>query len=58
MIKKSIVFQQERMENKRFYTGEGGSTSYEWVVAYMGTVNSGSVAVPLDAALPEEARRE
>lgn len=23
MIKKSIVFQQERMENKRFYTGEG-----------------------------------
>lgn len=54
MIKKSIVFQQERMENKRFYTGEGGSTSYEWVVSYMGTVNSGSVAVPLDAALPEE----
>lgn len=29
-----------------------GATSYEWVVAYMGIVNSGSVAVPLDAQLP------
>lgn len=31
-----------------------GATSYEWVVAYMGTVNGGNVAVPLDAQLPEE----
>lgn len=31
-----------------------GTTSYEWVVAYMGIVNSGSVAVPLDAQLPVE----
>ncbi len=31
-----------------------GSTSYSWVVSYLGVVNSGSVAVPLDAALPEE----
>ena len=31
-----------------------GATSYAWVVAYMGTVNSGSVAVPLDAQLPAE----
>lgn len=31
-----------------------GATSYEWIVAYMGTVNSGSVAVPLDAQLPVE----
>lgn len=31
-----------------------GTTSYEWVVAYLGTVNSGSVAVPLDAQLPTE----
>ena len=29
-----------------------GATSYEWVTAYMGIVNSGSVAVPLDAQLP------
>lgn len=29
-----------------------GTTSYEWVVSYMGIVNSGSVAVPLDAQLP------
>lgn len=28
-----------------------GATSYAWIVAYMGTVNSGSVAVPLDAGL-------
>ena len=28
-----------------------GATSYEWIVAYMGTVNSGSAAVPLDAQL-------
>ena len=32
-----------------------GPSSYEWVVAYMGTVGSGSVAVPLDAQLPVEA---
>ncbi len=29
-----------------------GATSYPWLVAYLGTVNSGSVAVPLDAQLP------
>ena len=31
-----------------------GTTSYEWIVAYLGIVNSGSVAVPLDAQLPAE----
>ena len=31
-----------------------GMTSYPWLVAYMGTVNSGSVAVPLDVSLPAE----
>ena len=31
-----------------------GASSYEWVVAYLGIVNSGSVAVPLDAQLPAE----
>ena len=31
-----------------------GATSYSWVVTYLGTVNSGSVAVPLDAQLPTE----
>lgn len=29
-----------------------GMTSYSWLVAYLGTVNSGSVAVPLDVSLP------
>ena len=31
-----------------------GMTSYEWLVAYFGTVNSGSVIVPLDVNLPTE----
>ena len=31
-----------------------GATSYEWIISYLGTVNSGSVAVPLDALLPDE----
>lgn len=31
-----------------------GATSYSWVVSYLGTVNSASVAVPLDANLPAE----
>jgi len=29
-----------------------GMTSYEWIIAYLGTVNSGSVAVPLDVSFP------
>ena len=31
-----------------------GDNSYAWIVSYYGTVNSGSVAVPLDANLPAE----
>lgn len=31
-----------------------GATSYPWLVSYFGIVNSGSVAVPLDALLPAE----
>ncbi len=31
-----------------------GMSSYPWLVSYLGTVNSGSVAVPLDVALPAE----
>ena len=31
-----------------------GMTSYTWIVTYFGTVNSGSVAVPLDVSLPAE----
>lgn len=31
-----------------------GLTSYHWLVSYLGTVNSGSVAVPLDVSLPAE----
>ena len=31
-----------------------GTTSYEWIVAYMGVVNGGGVAVPLDAQLPAQ----
>ena len=31
-----------------------GTTSYPWLIAYFGTVNSGSVVVPLDVNLPAE----
>lgn len=31
-----------------------GPTSYAWLVSYLGTVNSASVAVPLDVSLPAE----
>lgn len=31
-----------------------GMTSYPWLVTYFGTVNSGSIAVPLDVSLPAE----
>ncbi len=31
-----------------------GATSYGWIAAYMGIVNSGRVAVPLDVSLPVE----
>ncbi|MCD8025526.1 MAG: AMP-binding protein [Clostridiales bacterium] len=31
-----------------------GMTSYEWLTAYFGIVNSGSVAVPLDVSLPAD----
>lgn len=31
-----------------------GMTSYSWLVSYLGTVNSASVAVPLDVSLPAE----
>lgn len=31
-----------------------GATSYSWVITYLGTVNSGSVAVPLDVLLPAQ----
>ena len=49
----------ERFSNALAALGEQGShiavigpTSYPWMVTYLGTVNSGSVAVPLDASLP------
>lgn len=29
-----------------------GPTSYEWIISYFGTVNSGGVIVPIDAQLP------
>lgn len=32
-----------------------GSTTYQWIVSYFGIVDSGSVAVPIDAQLPAEA---
>lgn len=31
-----------------------GTTSYEWILTYLGITNSGSVAVPLDVSLPAD----
>lgn len=31
-----------------------GMTSYSWIISYLGIVNCGSVAVPLDVSLPAE----
>lgn len=49
----------ERFSNALAALGEQGShiavigpTSYRWFVTYLGAVNGGSVAVPLDASLP------
>ena len=51
----------ERMSAALFSLGEEkahiaivGATSYEWVVSYLGIVNGGSVAVPIDAQLQPE----
>lgn len=44
----------ERLGNRGNHVAVIGKTSYEWLVTYLGTVNSGSVAVPLDASLPAD----
>ena len=51
----------ERMSSALFSLGEEkahiaivGATSYEWVVSYLGIVNGGNVAVPIDAQLQPE----
>lgn len=44
-------FVLEALGEQKSHIAIVGATSYEWIVAYMGTVNSGSVAVPLDAQL-------
>ncbi len=43
-----------QLEEQHKHVAIIGATSYEWVVSYFGTVNSGSVVVPLDANLPAE----
>ena len=42
----------EALGEKGSHIAVTGATSYPWIVTYFGTVNSGSVAVPLDAGLP------
>ena len=44
----------EAIGEKNAHVAILGASSYEWVVAYLGTVNGGNVAVPLDAQLPPE----
>lgn len=42
----------KEMEMQGKHVAIVGASSYEWIVAYFGTVNCGSVAVPLDVSLP------
>lgn len=58
---KQLCADSESFSNVLEALGEQGShiavtgmTSYAWLVAYLGTVDSGSVAVPLDVSLPAE----
>ena len=58
---KELIHDSERFSGALKSLGEQGShiaitgmTSYPWLLAYFGTVNSGSVAVPLDVSLPAE----
>ena len=63
-VVESKTYRQLREDSERFSAaldslGEQGShiaivgdNSYPWIVSYYGTVNGGSVAVPLDANLP------
>lgn len=44
----------EALGEKGSHVAMTGMTSYQWLVSYLGTVNSGSVAVPLDVSLPAE----
>lgn len=44
----------EAIGEKNAHVAILGASSYEWIVAYLGTVNGGNVAVPLDAQLPPE----
>ena len=65
-VVESKTYTQVREDSERFSAaidslGEQGShiaivgdNSYPWIVSYYGTVNGGSVAVPLDANLPAE----
>ncbi len=46
------LLEQENLTGK--HIAVLGASSYEWVVAYLGIVISGSVALPLDAGLAEE----
>lgn len=45
-----------KMLNEKGFLGKHiaviGPTTYEWIISYFGIVNSGSVAVPIDAQLP------
>ena len=43
-----------KLEEQGSHLAVTGPTSYMWLTAYLGTVNSGSVAVPLDVSLPAQ----
>ena len=41
-----------KLEERGSHIAITGATSYMWLTAYMGTVNSGSVAVPASPEIP------
>ena len=44
----------QRLCSEQAHVAMTGATSYQWITTYMGIVNSGRVAVPLDVSLPAE----
>lgn len=52
----SAALKHRGLEGK--YIAVVGASSYPWIASYLGIINGGSVAVPLDAGLPAEEQWE
>ncbi len=47
-------FIAEKSEGKKIHVAVIGATSYEYLIAHLGTVSGGNVIIPLDAQLPAD----